>query len=363
MLILELVTNFKEFVEFPFRIYKSNDFWVPQIISEERKSMNAKINPFIDKNEIMFFVAKKDGRVVGRISLGFGEFFGIESKVAFFGHFEVVNDLEVFRYMFNRITGIVKARNISTLIGPVNFSTNYSCGLLMDGFDRQPSILMPYNLQYYGDFFSQSGFTKLVDLYAFELNVDLHIPDSFEKFKNLLSEKFVVKNVTYGYLISNANKVTELFNQTWAWNLLFQKLDKKETLFLVEGFKHILNPSISFAVEYNNELVAFSVSLPDYSDILKYLDGKLSIFKLFGLSSRVKKIDRLRTAILGVLPNFRRQGIDILMIMKTIEEGKKNGFKKGEVSWILETNKLLLNTITKLHPIAKTVYRIYKITF
>ncbi len=359
MLTLELVTDFKEFVEFPFHIYKNNSFWVPQIISEEKKSMNKKINPFIERNNIIFFVAKRNNKAVGRMSLGFSNFYGIVGEVAFFGHFEVVDDFEVFKYMFKRITDIVKARSINTIIGPINFSTNYSCGLLIDGFDRQPSILMPYNHKYYQEFFEKAGLKKMVDLYAFELDAYLHIPEKFEKLNNLSLEKFIVKNITYEYLVKNAYKVTHLFNQTWKQNLLFQSLDNRETLFLVESFKHILNPSLSFAVEYNNELVAFSVSLPDYSSILKYLGGRLTIFKLLKLSGKIRRINKLRTAILGVLPSFRRKGIDVMMIMKTIKEAKNNGYISGEVSWILETNKLLLNTVAKLQPINRTTYRIY----
>lgn len=361
MLTLEVVTDMSEFINFPFLIYRNNPYWVPPLISEEKKSMNAKINPFIKNSEIIFFVAKRNREIVGRISLGVGNFYGIEGKVAFFGHFEVVDDFEIFKYVFTRISSIIKERNIPTLIGPINFSTNYSCGLLVDNFDKQPAILMPYNMEYYPRFFERVGLTKFVDLYSFEIEDDFSIPQNFIKFRDALLDKFTVKNIGYEYLCLNADQITDLFNKTWAQNLLFQKLAREEILFLIDSFKHILNPAISFGVEYNNELIGFSISLPDYSYILKYLNGKFNIFKLIGVMDKVKKIDRLRTAILGVSPSFRRKGIDVLMIMKTIEEGRKNKFKKAEVSWILETNKLLLNTIAKLQPKHRKVYRIYSL--
>lgn len=361
MLTLELVTESSEFVEFPFFIYKNNPFWIPNIISEEKKSMQRLVNPFIDKNKVLFFIAKKDKEIVGRVSVGIDTFFGLEGKTAFFGHFEVINDFQIFKYMFVRIINFLKENNVNTLIGPINFSTNYSCGLLIDNFDKYPGILMPYNMSYYPSLFEKFGFLKLVDLYSFEVDDRVKMPEQFEKFSQRFPSDFVIKNINYEYLKHNVKGVTELFNKTWAQNLLFQSLSENETLFLIENFKHILNPAISFAVEYNSELIAFSISLPDYSRILKYLGGKMNIFKLIALTAKVKKIDKLRTAILGVSPHFRRKGIDVLLIMKTIEDGKKSGFRKAEVSWILETNKLLLNTIAKLQPSSRKVYRIYYI--
>ncbi len=362
MLRLELVTDFREFIEFPFYIYRYNNFWVPPLISEERKFLRAKYNPFIQENSILFFIAKSNGVVVGRISLGFGEFYGVEGKSAYFGHFDVVDDFDVFKFIFHKISAVVRERGINLIIGPINFSTNFSCGLLTQGFDKSPSILMPYNFDYYPEFFKRYGFNKITDLYAFEVSEEeLKIPEKIIQFEKNVSNKFVVRNITYAYLKKNIKRITDLFNQTWSQNLLFQKLYPEQTMFLVESFKNILVPELCFAIEYEDELVAFCISLPDYSAALKYLGGRINIFKLPGLYRMVKRINALRVAILGVSPRFRRRGLDILMIMRTIKSGRKHGFKKADISWVLETNKLLLNTIQKFNPILKSIYRVYQI--
>ncbi|MFN7181340.1 MAG: hypothetical protein ACK4NF_01510 [Planctomycetota bacterium] len=361
MLRLELLTDATEFIHLPFKIYENNPYWVPPLISEEKKLINSYWNPFIKDNNILFFVAKRNKEVVGRISIGQGEFFGFTENVAFFGHFDVVEDYDVFKYIFDRIFAFLKIRGIKTIIGPITFSTNFLCGLLVSGFDRQPSVLMPYNHKYYAQYFEKYGFTKVVDLFSFEIEKSqLKIPDKIVQFENKVSKKFLVKNITYSYFSENIERITNLFNQSWAQNLLFQKLYPHQTRFLVGSFKDILNPDFCLAVEYENQLVAFSIALPDYSTILKYLHGKVGIFKLYKLYTLMKNVDTIRVAVLGVSPQFRKQGVDILMIMETIRKGLLYGFKKGEISWVLETNKLLLNTLQKFHPLLKSIYRIYQ---
>ncbi|BAI81611.1 conserved hypothetical protein [Deferribacter desulfuricans SSM1] len=359
---LNIDSNLGDFINFPHILYKDCPYYVHHLKMERKEFFNPKKNPFFEHAKVKYFLAEKDGKLVGRIAgiidYNFIEFHG--EKTGYFGFFDSINDLDVTKSLFEKVENFLRQQGIKKVIGPFNFSTNHEVGVLMNRYDEPPVVMMTYNYDYYPALIESNGYSKEMDLLAYKIEVE-DFPERAKRAYKLLRERLKVdlRSINMKRFNEELDKVKKVYNSAWEKNWGFVPMTEKEFDFMAKNLKSILIPDLCIIAEYEGEPVGFSLTLPDINQILIELKGRLFPFGIFKFIKNFKKIDFARVITLGIVEKFRGKGLDYLLYYKTFENGFKHGFYKGELSWILETNKPMRLALEKMGAYVYKTYRIY----
>jgi hypothetical protein len=369
---IKKVTNRKEldkFIKLPWKIYKNDENWVPPLIMDEKEKFNKDEYPFFEHSEADFFIAQKNGEVLGRIAAikNNNHLETYDDELGFFGFFECVNNPEVAAALFRRAEEWLRKRDLKAIRGPENYTQNDEIGMLIDSFDSPPTIMMTYNPEYYLDLVTDYGFSKEKDVLAYAIYNAETIPDRLARNIRIVEKRydFTIRQFDKNNFERDASKIVSVYNEAWSKNWGAVKLTDAELEHLKEQLKPILVPEMVFIAEADNKTVGVSLTIPDINMILKDLNGRLlptGIFKLLWQKfTNWKDVNFARVLILGVLEEYRHMGIDLAFYYYTFKNGIKLGFNSGEMSWILEDNYPMRNALERLpncHPY-KT-YRLYQ---
>lgn len=355
----------KQFINFPYRHYKGDEYWVAPLKMEQKKLIDTNRNPFFSNAEIALFLVKQNGRVCGRIAaIEDNRFNGYhDSNTGFFGFFESINDEMVAKLLVQAATGWLKDRGLTEVIGPTNPSMMDEIGILIDGFDEYPSILMPYHKPYYNELLESQGFEKEMDLFAFRITQDDVAYDRMQRAGKIVKKRnpgLELRQVDLKSIDREVEIVRDIFNRSWSENWGFIPLSEEELSTLADDLKMILDPKFAHIAEVHGEPIAFSVGLPDLNQALRHMNGRLLPFGIFKLLWYRRKINRIRTALMGVIPEYRGKGIDALLHLKAIENGRKYGKYSSELSWVLESNKNMIRVAERLGAYVEKTYRMYR---
>jgi hypothetical protein len=364
---VENETDRMNFIRLPWNIYKNDKYWVPPLIFDVRKNLDPKRNPFFKHAEIAMFLAEDDGRLVGRIAAirndNHNKFH--HDKAGFFGFFECINDTEVSDLLFETACEWAHDKGFNEIIGPVNPSTNDECGLLIDGFNYSPVFLMPYNPSYYINLIESFGFQKAKDLYAYYIPAEVikneTVMKRLERMAEIIKKRsdVTIRYINMKDLKNEVRKIEEIYNSAWEKNWGFVPLTTEEFDFMAESLKSVVDPKLVMFAEVNGVPAGFSLSLPDYNQVLKKMNGRVLPFGFIRLLTERRKIDMLRVIIMGFKPEFQKKGIDSVFYLETIRNGNKNGYSGGEISWVLEDNMPMRATAEKLGAYIYKTYRLY----
>jgi hypothetical protein len=249
---------------------------------------------------------------------------------------------------------------MDTLRGPASYSTNEEVGLLVQGFDESPMILMPYNPPYYQDFMERYGFQKAKDLYAYIRTAE-EMPERVYRIAEKVRKRgrFRIRKVNMKDLRGEMDRFKRVYNEAWEKNWGFVPMTEEEIDHMARELKQILDPDLIFFVETEERIVGFSLTLPDINQVLKKLNGRLFPLGIFKLLYYSRKIDQLRVLILGVNEGYRKMGVDVLLYVETFREGLRKGYKRGEFSWILEDNVAMVRPLEAIGARHYKTYRIY----
>jgi len=370
---VETTEQRREFLSFPWKVYAHDPYWVPPIFSERMHFTNPEENPFFDHAEVDFFTARRGAEIVGTIAVFTNHLHNEyqDENVAFFGFFEVLEDFEAARALFQTAESWAREHGHSALRGPAQFSTNDECGLLVDGFEDRPRILMTYNPRYYVDFIEKLGYQKARDLWAYALSVEDFMSNTGERLDKLTNrvlerKKITIRNLEMKFFYQEVNKVKELYNNAWSKNWGFVPMTDAEFDQLAEDLKPILDPDVVFIAEKDGRTVGFSLSLLDLNQPLQLANPKPGtpewwLMVKLGWHWKVRnKIDWLRVFALGVIPEYRNLGIDALFYYKTAVAARKKGIKMGEMSWILDNNEDMNKPILAMGGEVYKTYRFYQ---
>lgn len=324
-------------------IYRDNPNWVAPLVSDMERMFSPRHNPFYDHAEITLFVAKVNGEAVGRIAAIVDQLHNTihNEKTGFFGFYESVNDLEVANGLYGAAANWLKNRGMEVMRGPMNPSINDEVGFLLKGFDSPPLIMMTYTPRYYLDLAEKSGFIKAKDLYAYYQETAHGMPEKVARVVRALRKRMsnvVVRTINMKALKSEVEKIKHIYNVAWAKNWGAVPMTDREFDALVARLKPLVVPELIPIVEIDGKAVGVAVGIPDYNQVLKHLNGKLFPFGIFKFLWYKKKIDQCRLLILGILPEYQRMGLDVLLQWKVFEGAKKLGYRGGELSWTLEDN-------------------------
>ncbi len=352
------------FIKFPWRIYAGDSRWAPPLLIERKEFLDEKKNPFFASAEVQHFLAKKDGKVVGRISAVHDKKYNAFHEVNHvgFGMFEAIDDVEVSRALFAKVEAWGRERGLTGVWGPVNFSTNHECGLLVDGYSDMPAIMMTYNPTYYEKLVEDAGYTKARDLWAWELSATASVPEKVGRIAEKIRERegIKVRPVDMKKWDEEVELAFNIYNEAWEKNWGFVPMSRAEFDKLAKEMKQILKPELVLIAEVKGEVAGFSFTIPDVNPAIAKANGRLLPFGLAKMLMHLKKCDRARLVLLGMRPKYRKRGIDAILYKDTLENAGKLGFVRGEIGWTLDNNDLVNRAIESMGGKKSKTYRMYE---
>jgi GNAT superfamily N-acetyltransferase len=354
------------FIDFPHDLYKDDPYYVPELFIAQRDLLTK--HPFHKHNSLQCFLAYDGDKVVGRIAAILNNAHNNYNKAndGFFGFFDCINDTEVSTMLFDIATAWLKGKGVSgKIMGPVNFSTNEPCGLLIEGFDSSPFLMQTYNYPYYAQLIENFGFKKDVDLIAWHWDGN-NYDDKSVRLLNALTERLkrnniVIRKVNLKNFKEETAKLREVYNSAWDQNTGFVPLTDEEFDYLAADLKLILDPDFALVAEQDGKIVAFGLALLNYNEIFKTIKrGRLFPTGIFKLLLNKKKIQSLRIYALGVVDGYRKMGIEAVLYGTIIKNYTEKGLKHAEAGWTLENNTLINEAILAIKGDPYKKYRLYQ---
>jgi GNAT superfamily N-acetyltransferase len=364
------------FIQFWWEPYKGNRYWVPPLVNERQEFLDSAKNPYFQHARAAYFLATRNGEPAGTICAHINdkhnEFHG--DNIGFFGFFECINDYGVAEALFKTASDWCKSQRVSAIRGPACFSSNDDgYGFLIDGFDDPPRIYMPYNPPYYGEFAERFGFRKAMDLFAYQLATSVYeeggIPPKLihvvEKMQKRMGLTF--RTVDMSRFDEEVARVKNVYNSAWEKNWGFVPMTDAEFDHLAVGLKQIVDPRVVFIAEKEGKWVGFSLSLPDVNQAVlaaypspnpNPIVSGLGMARLMWHWKVASKVTWLRIFAMGVIEEYRAQGIAPMFYYETAKAAMKYGYRHGEMSWILENNMMMNRDIQTL---GGRVYKTYRI--
>jgi hypothetical protein len=352
------------FIKFPWRIYRHDRNWVPPLIGERREFLDPRRNPFFEHAEVKLFLAHDEaGNELGRIAamVNSNHIRTHKEKAGFFGLFEAVNDRAAANILFDAAARFLRSRGMEIMRGPENMSMNDDLGLLVEGFDAPPMIMMPHNPPYYEALIEGYGFRKVMDLLAYHgVARPGQIPQRVVRGAELLKQKYnyTVRTVRMDDFDAEIKRIHAVYSSAWEENWGAVAMTDREFAHLARNLKPVVDPDLCLIAEVDGEVAGFSLALPDYNQVLIRLNGRLLPFGIFKFLYYRRKIDAIRIITMGVIKKFRRMGIDNWFYCETHKRALAKGLRHGEMSWILENN-VSMNRI--LENLGFTVYKKYRL--
>lgn len=368
----------RAFLSLPWTVYKDDPYWVPPLFNERMAFIDPAHQPFFEHAEVEFFLAKRGQKAVGTIAAftnhQHNEF--QEENVGFFGFFEVLDDPDaanIAKILLKTAEDWAKQRGHDAIRGPAQFSTNEECGLLVDGFDDMPRILMTYNPPRYVDYVEGYGYKKAMDLWAWSAATDIFegkqkLPEKLLRVVEKVKQKneITVRTINMRNFDAEVDIVKKLYNISWAKNWGFVPMTDKEIEKLGEDLKPILDPDLVFVAEIDGEPVGFSLTLMDLNEPLRLAYPRpetpewWTMMKFAWHWKVRRKISWARVFTLGVLPEYRARGVDALFYYETAQAAMKKGIHFAEMSWILENNDAMNRPIEFFGAEIYKTYRFYE---
>lgn len=369
------------FIKFPWSTYRGDRNWVPPIISQQQRLFDRRHHPFHEHGNVQLFLARGGSlsppsrtqarRVVGRIAAianhAHNRFHG--DRVGFFGFFECIDSVPVARALLAAAAGWARAQGLDTMRGPASFSTNEECGLLIEGFDSSPVLMMTYNPPYYARLLEACGLTKAKDLLAYHISRDTVFSPRVARLERMVERvrargdvrvrHFDLRNFDAELVLAR-----QVYNHAWESNWGFVPMTDEEFQFMGRQFKQVAEPELVLLAETVPEgrPVGFALTLPDWNVAIRRINGRLwplglPILLWYGYT---RKLKRLRLVALGVVHDYHRRGVDALLLWETLRRGVRRGFDEAEFSWILEDNALMINAAEAFGLRCYKRYRMYE---
>jgi len=354
------------FIKFPWRIYQNDPAWVPPLILERKAFLDRKRHPFYQHGDAALFLARQNGEIVGRIMASDDPNYNSlhQSNAGCFGLFECIDNREVAAALFEAASNWLCARGRSAIMGPIDYSTNYVCGLLIDGFEHPPTLLTSHNPRYYPPLIESCGFSKAKDWYAWWFS---EFPEAAERLRKVATARagrhgVTIRPVNLRKIEDESRLLRTIYNQAWEKNWGFVPFTPAEFDHLAREMKPLIVPQGTLLAEVGDEPVGFVIAVPDINVALRHINGRLTRFGfpigLIKLLYYKTKIRTGRLVALGVVEKYRRAGIAETLVLRLMDEAFKRGFT-GELSMTLEDNFMINRFIEALGAARYKTYRIY----
>lgn len=356
--------NLAAFITFPWKIYKNDPNWVPPLIREMKEKLDRKKNPFFEHAEMDLFLAHRDGEVRGRIAaildLNHNAFH--QEKVAFFGFYESENEVETAQELLNTVMAWGKERGMETLRGPMSLSMNDECAFLLEGFDSPPVIMMPYNPPYYLELMGGCGLSKAKDLYAFLMTRDHKIAEKIEVIVEQMKRELsvVIRSANKKNFQPEVERIRTIYNSAWEKNWGFVPWTDEEVDYMAQKLLPIADMDLVLMAEDHGRPVGFALGLPNYNEVLKRLDGRITPLGLLKFLYYRKRIKSMRAIVFGIIQEYRQTGLSYYLYSELEKRAQQKGYEWGEMSWQLEDNEAVNRFNLSLGAKIYKKYRIFE---
>jgi GNAT superfamily N-acetyltransferase len=362
--------DLKQFIELPYRLRRDDPQWVPPLRFERRDFLSKTKNPYFEHAEAEYFLAERDGRVVGRITAQvdsrWDEFQG--GNDGMFGFLEAEDDPEVFSALLDAATAWLRERGRGRMIGPMDFTTNDECGILIEGFDEPSMILEPWHPPYYGERLEAHGLTKAMDLYMWDLWLGaLKQGDQFHDFIEKSAREseeehgVVIRNMRKRDLETEVARFMDVYNEAWGSNWGFVPITEAEVKFQAKNLRPVLDENWAMMAERDGEVIGAALTLPDINQVLARMGGRLFPLGWWHFLTGRRKIDRVRVFALGVKPGYQHLGVAAALYVRHRETAQRMPQKGGHTGWILEVNEAMNRAMEGMGGRISKRYRIYEL--
>jgi GNAT superfamily N-acetyltransferase len=338
-------SDLRAFVDLPFRLHADTP-WIPPLKLERYTFLSRRLNPYFKHGCAEYFLAREGERVVGRISAqidhAFNEHHG--TRCGMFGFLEFEEDEAVLRALLDAAAAWLSERGCERMLGPMDFSMNEECGLLVEGFELEPMIKQPWHPPYYHQLCEASGLTKVMDL----LHWELHLSDREERMLPLLPKlarrarekhRVTIRRMSRVHLRRELDEFAKVYNAAWSRNWGFVPYAKEDLDELALTLQTVYDRDWFMIAEQDGQTVGVAITIPDVNQALKKMRGRLLPLGWWHYLRKRHLIDRMRIGFLGVLPEFEHTGAAAALYIEHFETAARTGLVHGEAGWILETNR------------------------
>jgi GNAT superfamily N-acetyltransferase len=360
--------DLNRFIDVPYRLHARDPVWVPPLRRDVALLLSRTRNPFFEHGEAEYFIAERDGDVVGRIAAISNQLHNEThgDRVGFFGFFESIDDQSVADALIQQAAEWCRQRGHDVLRGPASFSVNDECGLLVEGFETPPTLMMPHNPRYYVTLLERAGFTKAKDLWVYQGGSEEHyvpVPERLARGTELIRQRqgITLRPLNLKDFQGEVERIKELYNAAWEKNWGFVPMTDHEIDHLAEQFKPVVIPELVPMAEKDGKLIGFGIALPDLNVVFRrHRSGRLFPMILDLLwSLKMKRIRRARILLLGVLPDYRGKGVDAMLYHWIWTRSGERSIYWGEAGWILEDNPVMNAGLEKMTFRVYKTYRLY----
>ena len=350
IVVVEGGSELKDFIDLPWNLYAEYPRWVPPLKKEVRRLLDPRRHPFWSSAERRLFLARRGSQTVGRIAgiidRRYNEFHG--EQMGIWGFFECADDPAAAAALFSAVETWARGKGMAFVRGPLSPSTNYEVGLLIEGFDYPPALMMAYNPPYYSRLVESCGFAKEKDLLAFLIDGDYRLPEWMDRLAERIAKKRGIhirpsrpKDADAEFAL-----IREIYNASWSDNWGFVPLSDDEMRAIQKDVMRFVDPDMVFFIDYEHEPAAFCVIFPDINRLLKRLNGRIGLLGLLKVLIYRREITGLRLLMFGVKEKYRQLGIPLLAFHHIYElvRQKKGKYRSLELGWTLEDNEAV-NTL------------------
>jgi GNAT superfamily N-acetyltransferase len=361
MITIKEVTSKKElrqFVLFPFDLYKDSKYWVPPLIKDELQGFDKNINPAFENAEVWFYLAYQNSNIVGRIAviINWHEINTQKIEKIRFGWFDFIDDLEVSKALLNKVFEKGKEKNLTHAEGPMGFSNMDKVGAITMGYDRMGSMITWYNYPYYITHFENLGFKTEKEYIENEFSFsNVNNPDTFYRAEKIVSQKYGVKSLRFTSskdILPYVDEMFDVFNRAYASLSSFVAVTDRQKEYFKNKYISLINPEhIKFVLDKDDKLVAFSVVMTSFSEALQKSKGKLFPFGFLHFLKAKRKNDTVLFYLIGILPEYQNKGVTALIFKEYYETFTKDGVKNCILTPILVENLALQNLWKNFNPV------------
>ena len=346
---VESKKNVKDFVMFPFELYKDCEYWVPPIINEEIDAMDKKKNPVFKNAEAEFYLAYKDNKIVGRIAaiVNWVEIEEQKKNKLRFGWYDTIDDINVSKALMDKVLEFGKSRKLEFVDGPVGFSNMDKAGLLIEGYDELNTMITWYHYPYQKEHLNKLGFSKLAEWVEYKMKIFSaeESPEKVRKFSKIIQERYNLKVVNFKStkeIIPYVDKMFELLNVTYSNLQTYVTIKQYQIDFYKEKFIKYIHPDfIKCCLDENNNLIAFLITMPSFSRALKKINGKIGLMGYFHLFKAQHFNDRVSLYLIGVDPKYQSKGVTAVIFNELQQTFNNRGIVEVETNPELVENKAI----------------------
>jgi GNAT superfamily N-acetyltransferase len=359
--------DLKEFIELPYRLHATSPVWVPPLRVERRIFLSKRLNAFFNHGDAQLFLARRDGRVVGRLSAHYDDAFNAHhgNRWGMFGFLELEEDPEILPALLDAAATWLREHRCDHMVGPMDFTMNDESGVLVDGFELEPMVRQPWHPPYYARLCVEAGLTKAMDLYSW----DLHISDRermlpvITKLAEQVEQRHGIRlrRMSRRSLRKDLDRFADVYNSAWSENWGFSPYDKKDLDAYALDLQLVFDHHWFMVAETpEGDTAAIAITIPDINQVLKKMDGRLLPFGWWHFLRRNRIMDRVRVGFLGVKPEYQHTGVAAKLYVEHFDTAAATPQNKGEAGWILESNRNMNKALEAMGGRIVRTHRMYE---